>query len=112
MPRSAEGEYSAAWADYRRRARMFWFVFLTYLPGVLFLSRGVGAVFGIEQPFFEVAIVWMAAFALAGWYRNGWRCPRCGQPFFYRRFWKNDFARRCLHCGLPKWAVEDQRASA
>ena len=33
-----------------------------------------------------------------------WPCPRCGKPF-YKTFWAyNPFARRCLHCKLPKWA--------
>ena len=40
-----------------------------------------------------------------------WSCPRCGKPFHYvaRWYgtWNNPFARRCLHCGLPKWADFD-----
>jgi hypothetical protein len=40
-----------------------------------------------------------------------WSCPRCGKPFHYaeRWFgrWNNPFARRCVHCGLPKWVNSD-----
>ncbi len=40
-----------------------------------------------------------------------WSCPRCGKPFHYvaRWYgrWNNPFARRCVHCGLPKWADRD-----
>lgn len=36
------------------------------------------------------------------------QCPRCGEHYFYRGSgWgtpTNPFARRCIHCGLPKWA--------
>ena len=42
-------------------------------------------------------------------------CPRCGELFFrkfddrpWRGAWQhNPFARRCMHCGLPKWAAVD-----
>jgi len=38
-----------------------------------------------------------------------WLCPRCGQPFHYMVGWlgrvNNPFARRCVHCGLPKWST-------
>lgn len=40
-----------------------------------------------------------------------WLCPRCGEPFHYAIGWlgrlNNPFARRCVHCGLRKWAVDD-----
>jgi len=40
-----------------------------------------------------------------------WSCPRCGRPFHYvaRWYgrWNNPFARRCVHCGLPKWIDSD-----
>jgi hypothetical protein len=25
-------------------------------------------------------------------------------------WYHNSFARRCIHCGLPKWADEDERS--
>jgi hypothetical protein len=61
--------------------------------------------------------------ALASWcvslytffYNEGqycsWSCPRCGERFHWKqyRFGRNvnPFARRCLHCALPKWAETD-----
>jgi len=40
-----------------------------------------------------------------------WSCPRCGKPYHYlvRWYgrWNNPFARRCVHCGLPKWVDSD-----
>src|SRR5262245_29710060 len=34
-------------------------------------------------------------------------CPRCGQPFLRGPSGANGWARRCLNCGLPKWAPGD-----
>ena len=35
------------------------------------------------------------------------RYPRCGDPFFHNWWNGNGFARRCVHCGLPKYATHD-----
>jgi hypothetical protein len=47
---------------------------------------------------------------------GGFRCPRCTQHFFRRRTrwleYGNPFARRCLNCGLPKWAEEARDSPA
>ncbi len=66
---------------------------------------------------FMAALVWMVAFAVIGYQRGNFRCPRCGELFFQKfddRSWRmswqhNPLARRCLHCGLPKWAQSDPR---
>ena len=79
-----EGPYSTAWRRYRQWSWAFWIVFGLYLPGLAFVSRTLG-----------------------------W--TRCGELFFrkfdarpWRADWQhNPFARRCTHCGLPKWATRD-----
>ncbi|HZT75286.1 MAG TPA: hypothetical protein VFA27_01415 [Vicinamibacterales bacterium] len=58
------------------------------------------------------AIVWMIAFAIVGYFKTNFSCPRCGELYFRRfdaRPWRRNWifrpwARRCLHCELPKWA--------
>jgi hypothetical protein len=65
---------------------------------------------------FFVAIGWIAAFAVTGYFKGNFVCPRCGENFFRRwdpRPWRqsfrsNIFARHCMHCGLPKWAAQDE----
>jgi len=48
-------------------------------------------------------IAWLVL-SLVGWLRLVfWRCPRCGRHFFFNGI-SNPFARRCMHCGLPKWS--------
>jgi urea transporter len=36
--------------------------------------------------------------------RMFWACPRCGRAFHVTWWFGNAFARRCVHCGLPKWS--------
>lgn len=36
-----------------------------------------------------------------------WRCPECGKPFHVSWLYGNPFARRCVHCGMPKWGPND-----
>ena len=39
----------------------------------------------------------------------GWRCPRCGNRFHSKGFWKSDQGTsQCMNCGLPKWAEAEK----
>lgn len=103
MAKIEEGPYAAAWREHRRRDRWFWAAFLGYLPGVPLLGTVISGLVG-HGLYLPTAIAWMIAISIAG-YRSGMlRCPRCGQRYYVRTFFHNGFARRCLHCGLPKWA--------
>jgi predicted RNA-binding Zn-ribbon protein involved in translation (DUF1610 family) len=101
--------YDAAWRDYRRRRTTF---------------LGAGALLVLVVAFmlvgrYQVLSYWWALGILAPftWYGvayarfSSWPCPRCGQQFFVRSLsWTtflsptNIYAKRCVHCGLPKWA--------
>jgi hypothetical protein len=93
---------------------VFWIVFVFYLPVLAFVSRVLGWTRGGNAIFFA-AFAWMMAFAMVGYRKGNFRCPRCGELFFqkfddrpWRTVWQhNPFARRCMHCGLPKWAAVD-----
>src|SRR5581483_4668326 len=43
-------------------------------------------------------------FVIAGNFALRFPCPRCGKPFFEKWWYYNSAARRCVHCGLPKYA--------
>jgi len=111
----AEGPYSAAWRRYRRWAWSFWIIFVTYLPGMALVNRAVGHMRESSAVIFFAAFTWMIAFAVIGYLKSNFSCPRCSELFFHefddrawRRVWRdNPFARRCPHCGLPKWASQD-----
>jgi len=83
-----------------------------YLPGVAFMSHRLGWTRGDGTAVLCAASAWLIAFAVIGYRKWNFRCPRCAEPFFYKfddRRWRmswqhNPFALRCMHCGLPKWA--------
>ena len=59
-------------------------------------------------PTYGIAIGWMVAFLVTGVRLNRWRCPRCGKLFCATKWYnKSFFARKCAHCGLPKFAIDD-----
>jgi hypothetical protein len=108
------GSYAAAWRRYRRSRLGFWILFLLFLPvmalsGRLFERVGIG-----QGNVLLVAFVWMILFLVEGYRKGNFECPRCGQLFFRKfdsRPWRadwvyNPFARRCMHCALPKWAEQ------
>lgn len=106
--------YDAAWRAYRWWSRAFWLVFVGFLPAMALLDRVVRRAAGdtANTTTMVAAFAWMLGFALAGYQRGNFACPRYGQSVFrtwddrpWRQGWRsNPFARRCLHCGLPKWA--------
>jgi len=64
-------------------------------------------IFNSEIPAVVIALMWMTAFAIAGWRTTYWRCPRCKKSFF-AKWYINQFARKCVHCGLKKWSTESK----
>jgi len=101
-------QYAAAWKDRKRRfltyvvaLNSFWVI---VLPG--FLSQA--------DPRFDLSgrtllmeiAAWFVAQTAAGVWLNRFRCPRCGNLFYFT--WKMERAknrRACRHCGL----VQDSR---
>jgi hypothetical protein len=115
MSPQADGPYSAAWRRYRLWSWAFWIVFVSYLPAMASLNRVLRPMRDSGNVIFFAALLWMVAFAVIGYQKSNFECPRCGELFFrkfddrrWRRDWlHNPFARRCMHCGLPKWAARD-----
>jgi hypothetical protein len=105
-----DGPHAAAWRRYRRVSWAFWILFVFFLPGMAAINRAFGSAGG-GAPVLIAAPAWMIAFSVIGYQKSNFRCPRCGELFFrkfddraWRKVWVyNPFARRCMHCGLPKW---------
>jgi len=87
------------------------------VPGVALVDRAVRSAFGDLA---NTATLYVALGAMAVWMFTAYKsinftCPRCGGGFFRtwdERPWRqttrsNLFARRCMNCGLPKWAPAD-----
>ncbi|MDD5492036.1 MAG: hypothetical protein PHV60_05075 [bacterium] len=99
--------YEHQWQEYKKRRNLFWIIWLTYLPGVLIIGYPLGKFFRSETPFIILAVVWMVFFIIAGTRFSYWKCPRCGNSYFAKWWYANQFVRKCVHCKLPKWANED-----
>jgi hypothetical protein len=108
----AHPDYTAAWRDFRKRRLIFWITCLGGVLGVFVLFIGIGlpiaALIGINAEdyfFFPLAAAWMLASVITSLRVSWFGCPRCGQWFFSTWWYHNPLARKCAHCGLPKWAT-------
>jgi hypothetical protein len=111
-----DSEYSQEWTELRRlRKRVLVSVLagagvLVLVPLVTtYASPSAAKVIGLGL-FATWVVLLLRFFFVSGEY-GYWSCPRCGKPFhcvarWYGR-WNNPFARRCVHCGLPKWVESD-----
>ena len=92
------------WRACQLRERLLVGLLLGYVPGVLVVGVSLNKLVGSGIPVFLVAVGWMFALAFAGIALKTFPCPRCGKHFFRSWRYHNTFARKCVHCGLPKWA--------
>jgi ribosomal protein L37E len=107
-----EVDYSEQWHELRRRRRIFWLIALGGIPCVIILTTLVAIFVGatglppywIDRAFFVAGFAWMFGSVGASRYEIAFLCPRCGKRFFATWWYYNGFARRCVHCGLPKWS--------
>jgi hypothetical protein len=102
-----QANYSEAWNDYRKRRLVFVAVWLSYVPGLWVAAVPISLLTGIKSDYFGYPFMaaWMLAFLIIGLRLAMFRCPRCGNHFFTSWWQGNPFARKCLHCHLPKWAT-------
>jgi hypothetical protein len=96
-------------SGYKRLRNWFWFIWLGYVPIVFAFMVLIRTLFGTFIPSFVLALAWMTLFLVVGIRLSSWHCPRCGK-WFSGAWWysKGFFARKCVHCGLPKFATSDQ----
>jgi len=112
-----QGEYSGEWAQLRGLQHR---TFIAVLAAALVLAvvplmtslmppnrfRGVVGLFLLAVWVWALIRLFLTTLTYVSW-----PCPRCGKPFhrvdwcFGR--WINPIARRCVHCGLPKWVDSD-----
>jgi hypothetical protein len=92
------------WREYRKRRNLFLFAFLGFVPTVGAFGSLTRRMPHTEVLFAIFAFSWMAFFAVAIIRLNSWRCPRCGNWFAAKWWYRNPFTQRCLHCGLPKYS--------
>jgi len=95
-----------AWESYKKHRNIFLIALFSYLP-VIYLAKYLNVrVFRTNWLVITLSLAWMIG-VLATWIRlSQWRCPRCGK-WFTAKWWYNKgfLARKCVHCGLPKYAA-------
>ena len=79
-----------------RRRNIGLLLMLLYVPSVGAIHKITGSdqLFGLTAVLFMIAIfasLLSVAFV---------KCPRCNKMFFYKWYWANGFALKCVHCGL------------
>jgi hypothetical protein len=94
----------ASWRRLRRMTRLCWILWLTSPFIFIGLGAPLSMLAGSDVPAGIVAVSLMAAWWFVCHQVGRFSCPRCGKPFFHTWWYHNGFARRCVHCGLPKWA--------
>ena len=100
--------YEAQWNEYRKRRLVFVLLAATYIPAQFVISLPLSRALGSDSVIPIVAVLWIAAFGVAGMRLSRWPCPRCGKPFHLTQRRYKSFARKCVHCGLPKWSTNPE----
>lgn len=98
--------YARHWRAVRRRYYVFIVVFLGFIP-IGMLAETVEA--RVSPGHTTIQNLTTAAYFLCVVVVFAWAkrvvCPRCGELFTAKGIGYNDFALRCLHCGLPRGAT-------
>jgi len=94
--------YKEAWQDLRKRRRIFWIAYIVFLPGIFVIMDAPAATSG--RVFFWTGGAWCVSVVAANAYLSAFRCPRCTKRYFFRPWFYNHYARKCIHCGLRRWS--------
>jgi hypothetical protein len=106
------GDFTDPWEEYRRRRNWAVLAGAGYVPVVLLAVREAERSPQTVPLCIVVGGGWLAFLIVTGTRCEYFKCPRCGKPFFAKWWYHNAFARRCLHCGLPKYALTESNQSA
>lgn len=96
---------SHRWGEYRKWRNVSLFVLAGLVPVVLSVGIASMRLFDTFAPTFVLACVCTIFAVIVGNLCWRFRCPRCGKAFFAKWWYYNGFTRRCVHCGLPKYAA-------
>ena len=87
-----------AWREFCRRKRVFWSLFLLYMPVMVLIAFIVRELNLDEQWSIAAAVFWLAAWGVAGIWLSRFRCPSCDELFFLKRGVGNVWSNTCRHC--------------
>lgn len=104
MTENDTDRYAAAWRDRKRRMAAFKAMQFALLP--MFLAAMYMESHKVHNSVLLVAI-WFAAYILLGIWLNRFRCPRCGNLYYFRLHLKGYMERQkrwrnCRYCDLSQ----------
>ena len=86
--------------EYYKRNIVFWGLFLSYVPLMIFILIPLVRTFNSRNAAGMLAMFFFAGVGAAAIWRNNWRCPRCGERFYRKWLYTNSFSTKCVHCGF------------
>jgi hypothetical protein len=101
---SSQSDFSSAWQDYKKRQLWFYVIWLGGTAVLLILAYPMRTLLDSVAPLYILAVGQILAFIVASLRLTHFKCPRCHEWFFTNLI-HNPFARRCVHCNLPKWQL-------
>jgi len=101
-----EIRYEDRWNELRRLNKNEWVVIISAIPGVALFAALASSV-GIVGATPYIGGAWLVAYWISSQMTLGFKCPQCNDRFFVRGGFRNGFSSKCLNCGLPKWALEN-----
>jgi hypothetical protein len=94
------------WREYRRRRNVCLIVYFLGFVGAVALVALLERYFSSDLPALAVIGTWMLGWVVAAQRWASLRCPACSRWFFHRWLYSSvPIGRRCVHCGLRKWAI-------
>jgi Zn ribbon nucleic-acid-binding protein len=103
-------DFVIQWGELKKRKNLALFAFFAYVPITFLFGVLTHPFLQSDKPVIVFAIAWMFFFAVASSRFYAFACPRCGNRFFTRWWYHNSFARKCVHCKLPKYSTKEQVA--
>jgi uncharacterized membrane protein len=100
-------QFVQAWEDYKRRVRWFFGGWLGGFAVVALLAALLNRLSLGEVALSLLGPTWIVLIIVVAVRVQLFKCPRCHRQFFKAFWYYSPFARRCVHCGLPKWGCTD-----
>jgi hypothetical protein len=97
-------DYSQQWSKFRRLRNFGIVAVVTSIPFLTIVGLAVRRFNWPDSAFLVVALLDVAFLTVPWSLLALFRCPRCGKRFFTTLWYRNPFARKCVHCGLPKYS--------
>jgi hypothetical protein len=98
-------DHQGEWGNYKKHRNQFTVVSAACLTLALAFAYLTDRVYHTYVPGYIFGVFWLMSFAFTRSRLQAFPYPRCGKRFFKTAWYGNILARRCVHCGLAKYAI-------